>query len=168
MRVLSLLLVLVLSQVLVLDARTSLQLTDVNGRRFSLDEYRGRIVLIDAWATWCAPCLVELPRLRRLEREHTPRLAVIGLSVDRMARRDFVSWLRRKDVTWRQHFDGRGYESPAARQLAIDAIPDTWLFDEGGRLVARGLRGQALEDSVIRLMAQPAASTGPTHGGSRR
>lgn len=131
---------------------TDLDLIDASGARVDPD-YRGRVIVVDAWATWCAPCLAELPRLRQLVRRHGDELVLVGLSVDRMPRRDFISWLQRKDVTWPQHFDGRGYDSPAARAFAIDAIPETWLFDREGRLVARGLRGATLEAAVDLLVA---------------
>lgn len=127
-------------------------LRDVNGTAINLEDLRGRVVLLDAWATWCAPCLAELPLLKRLARTHGDRFTIVGVSVDRMPRRDFISWLRRKDVTWRQHFDGRGYDSPVARRLGINAVPDTWLYDARGRLVARGLRGPTLESAVALLV----------------
>lgn len=139
------------------QSSTDVPLQDVHGRPIDLAAFRGRVILIDAWATWCAPCLAELPRLKALARQHGPRLAIIGVSMDRMPRRDFISWLRRKDVTWPQHFDGRGYDSPAARRLGIDAIPDSWLYDEQGRLVARGLRGPTLEAAINVLIGQSLA-----------
>lgn len=135
-----------------LASSTTVPLRDVNGERIDLDALRGRVVLLDAWATWCAPCLADLPTLKRMTRTHGDRIAIVGISMDRMPRRDFISWLRRKDVTWRQHFDGRGYDSPAARHLGVDAIPDTWLYDTQGRLVARGLRGATLEATVALLV----------------
>lgn len=124
---------------------------DASGSVVDLD-YTGKVVLVDAWATWCAPCLEELPRLRRLAGAHRGALVVVGLSMDRMPRRDFITWLQRKDVRWPQHFDGRGYDSPAAQQLGIDAIPETWLYDRDGRLVARGLRGPTLEAAIELLL----------------
>jgi thiol-disulfide isomerase/thioredoxin len=133
-------------------AAPSVPLRDVHGEPISLYALRGRVVLLDAWATWCAPCLADLPMLKRMARTHPDTLAIVGISMDRMPRRDFISWLRRKDVTWRQHFDGRGYDSPAAEHLGINAVPDTWLYDANGRLVARGLRGAQLEAAVALLI----------------
>lgn len=137
-----------------LASSATVPLRDVNGARIDIGALNGRVVLLDAWATWCAPCLADLPMLKRMTRTHGDRLAIVGISMDRMPRRDFISWLRRKDVTWRQHFDGRGYDSPAAEHLGIDAIPDTWLYDAQGRLVARGLRGATLEATVALLVSR--------------
>jgi thiol-disulfide isomerase/thioredoxin len=131
--------------------RPDLAVIDATGSASAVD-YENKVVLIDAWATWCAPCLEELPRLRRLAERHRDHLVIVGLSVDRMPRRDFVTWLQRKDVRWPQHFDGRGYDSPAALSLGVDAVPETWLHDRKGRLVARGLRGATLEAAIDLLV----------------
>jgi hypothetical protein len=70
-----------------------------------------------------------------------------------MTRRDFVSWLSRRDVSWPQLFDGRGYSGPLPSRLRVDAVPASWLFGADGRLAARDLRGQALERAVRDLVA---------------
>jgi thiol-disulfide isomerase/thioredoxin len=128
-------------------------LRDLDGRVWTRADLAGRVVLVDVWATWCAPCLADMPTLRRLTAEHEDRLVILGVSVDTMPRRDFVSWLSRRDVSWPQVFDGRGYSGPLPSRLGIDAVPASWLFGPDGRLAARDLRGHALDRAVRDLLA---------------
>lgn len=127
-------------------------LVDVTGRVWTAADVEGRVVLLDAWATWCPPCLAELPHLRALTERYEERLLVIGLSLDTMPRRDFLSWTRRHDVRWPQVFDGRGYGGPDAARLGIDLLPMSWLFDARGRLAASNLRGAVLDGAVRALV----------------
>ena len=134
-----------------------LPLRDLDGRAIEVGALRGRVVLIDIWATWCAPCLADLPLLRALRKEHGPRLAIVGVSLDSMPRRDFISWLRRHDVDWPQHYDGRAYASPVARRLGIEALPATLLIAPDGTLAARNLRGARLAAAIANLAGGAAA-----------
>ncbi len=145
-------------------------LRDLSGREIRLEDLRGRVVLIDIWATWCAPCLADLPLLRELQRAHPDTLAVVGVSLDRMARRDFVSWVRRHDVTWPQHLDGRGYASPVAIALGIEAIPATIVVAADGSVAARDVRGPALGRLVRALVgpSRPPPSPPVSHGALSR
>ena len=137
---------------------------DLAGRAVHTTDLRGKIVLIDVWASWCAPCLADLPLLRQLQRDHANDLAIVGISLDRMARRDFVSWLRRHDVSWPQYFDGRGYASPAARALGVEALPATLLIARDGSIAGWNLRGSALSARIRDLIT---ASGGARGGGGR-
>ena len=120
-----------------------------------LDDLRGRVVLLDFWATWCAPCLVEIPRLRRLHGElEQEGLTIVGVSLDVTDARSFASWTRRQGVTWPQVRDGRGYSGELPRLFGIDALPSTILFDRQGRIAARDLRGAALERAIRGLLAR--------------
>jgi thiol-disulfide isomerase/thioredoxin len=129
----------------------------LDGRPFTVAEFRGKVVVLDVWATWCAPCLAELPTLRRLSRGEAGRdVAVIGVNLDRINRRDLRAWLGRHAVGWPQHFDGRGYASPVADALDVRQLPATFLLDREGQVVARGLRGD-------RLIAAAQLLTGAEH-----
>jgi len=123
---------------------------DLDGRTWTAETLRDRVVLIDAWATWCAPCLVELPTLRALTRG-AHDVVVIGISLDTRPRRDLAGWLARHDVDWPQVFDGRGFGGPIAQRTGLSSLPASWLFDRHGQLVARNLRGARLTEVVGRL-----------------
>ena len=129
---------------------------DLDGRNWSAEALRGRVVLVDFWATWCAPCLADLPRLRRLHERYGNRgLTIIGVSLDRSSTRDFRSWLQRQAITWPQVREGGGYDSPLARHFGVDAIPASYLYDRDGRLLATQVRGESLETRVAALLEAP-------------
>lgn len=128
--------------------------TTTDGTRLSLDALRGKVVLLDFWATWCAPCLAELPRLRRLHEELAPSgLVIVGVSLDAIEPRRFASWTRRNGVQWPQVRDGRGYNGALARTFEIEQLPATILFGPDGRVAARDLRGERLEAAIRALLA---------------
>lgn len=120
----------------------------------ALGDLRGKVVLLDFWATWCAPCLAELPRLRRLHEElEREGLVIVGVSLDAMEARRFASWTQRQGVTWPQVRDGRSYAGDLPRMFGIEQLPSTVLFDRQGRIAARDLRGAPLERAIRALLA---------------
>jgi thiol-disulfide isomerase/thioredoxin len=147
---------LLLSAALVMPppAHVDVPLRDLAGQRFDLGSFKGRVVVLDVWATWCAPCLAELPTLRSLHDSSGNDLVVIGVNLDRMTPRDLRAWLLRHDVRWRQHYDGRGYASPVAAALEITNLPATLLVGCDGAVVARNLRGAALVSAVKQQRAR--------------
>jgi thiol-disulfide isomerase/thioredoxin len=155
------------AQALSLD---QLRLRDTDGRVWTADDLRGRVTLIDVWATWCAPCLTELPYLKRARARYGREdFEILGVSFDVSDRRTFVSWLNRHRVDWPQVFDGRGRQGPAARQLRAVAVPTSYLIDRQGRVVGANLRGErllaAIDVAVGRGRAPsplPARSRGPS------
>ena len=136
----------------------SVRLVDMDGDVWSHDAFRGRVTLVEFWATWCAPCLNELPVLRKLRAQYGRQdFEVLGVSFDVTDRRAFVSWTNRHAVDWPQVFDGRGRHGDAARQLRVVAVPTSYLVDRLGRVVAMNLRGARLEGAVATLVSAPPA-----------
>ena len=99
------------------EALAKLDATDIAGARWTIAEMRGRVVLIDFWATWCAPCLTDLPELKAVRQRH-PRsdFEILGISVDVSSRRTFVSWLNRHRIDWPQVHEPGGYAGKTVRQ----------------------------------------------------
>lgn len=126
--------------------------TTLDGRKLTDGDLRGRVVLVDVWATWCAPCLAEMPTLKRLESLHGDALRIVGVNVDSIPRRDLRQWLARRDITWPQLFDGRGVRGPLATRLQVEFLPRSFLFDSDGRLIGTDLRGDALLRAVESLV----------------
>jgi thiol-disulfide isomerase/thioredoxin len=128
---------------------------DIDGRTWTPETVRGQVVFVDFWATWCAPCLQDLPRLKRLHAKYASRgLTIIGVSLDRSSVRDFRSWLQRQGIGWPQVREPGQFDGPLARIFAVDAIPASYLFDRRGRLHATALHGDALEARVAALVEE--------------
>jgi thiol-disulfide isomerase/thioredoxin len=123
----------------------AMRLVDLDGAVWTAESLRGRVTLIDFWATWCAPCLTELPYLKRARARYgRDELEVLGVSFDVSDRRALVSWLNRHAVTWPQVFDGRGRTGPAARHFGVSAVPTSFLVSAEGEVVSMNLRGDRL------------------------
>jgi thiol-disulfide isomerase/thioredoxin len=126
-----------------LDAR------DMSGSRWTAEGLRGRVVVLDFWATWCAPCWTEIPWLRKIHDGWDPtRVQVIGVTLDGTDRRTLVAWLNRQRVDWPQIWDRSGYDSPLAQQFGVGSLPTTILVGPDGRVVATNLRGARLVAAV--------------------
>jgi thiol-disulfide isomerase/thioredoxin len=113
----------------------ALTLTDFNGTRESMERYRGKLVILNVWATWCAPCRQEMPALERLHRKLDPaRFAVIGLSVD--AEGDIArEFLLKLGITFKSYLDADA--ALARRLLEIRVYPDTFIIAPDGVLLRR-------------------------------
>ena len=132
-----------------------LRLTDMDGRTWTAEDFQDRVILIDFWATWCAPCLSDLPYLKKARARHAREgFEILGVSFDVSDRRTFVSWLNRQRVDWPQVFDGRGRQGTAARQLQVIAVPTSFLIDRQGRLIAMNLRGERLLAAIDAAVAE--------------
>jgi len=140
------------------------KIVGLDGNELSQDALRGKVVLIDFWATWCGPCVKEIPHLRGVYKEfHDQGFEIVGISLDRadnlMERLAFRAWLWRRGVCWPQHLDGRGWETPLARELNIHGIPTTILLDREGRVVDVDLRGDRTGERVKEVLRSKAEGT---------
>lgn len=124
----------------------------LDGRRVTASGLEGRVVLVDVWATWCAPCLAELPLLKSLHSSYPDDVSIVGINADSVPARDLRSWLSRRQIDWPQLFDGRGVGGPILDRLGITALPRTFLFDRRGTLIAVDLRGDALEAAITSMV----------------
>ena len=127
---------------------------DVDGKPLSIANYKGKVVLIDFWATWCGPCVAELPNvLKTYTKHHSEGFEIIGVSLDDN-RQKLESFLKDKGISWPQFFDGQGWSNKLAVKYGIQAIPATYLLDGNGVIIATDLRGDALEQAVARALAK--------------
>lgn len=129
-----------------------LDVVDMQGKRWTAADLRGRVVLLDFWATWCAPCLAQIPELRRLRSAYGDRFEVLAISLDSRSRRDLIAWLNRQNITWPQVHDGRAFNGPAARPFGVRALPASLLVVDG-KIAAQNVRGAKLEAAVAALAA---------------
>ncbi len=132
-----------------------LKFTAVDGREVDFAKLRGKVVLLDFWATWCGPCIAEIPNVRAAyDRYHDKGFEVIAVSLDRKGdRQKLVDFVQKEQLPWPQHYvlneQGR---NELADQYGIMAIPAMFLLDQSGRLVATDARGPKLEAEVKRLL----------------
>ena len=128
---------------------------DLAGKPLSVANYKGKVVLVDFWATWCGPCVGELPNvLKTYEKYHAKGFEIIGISLDD-SKDALDKFIKDKGVSWVQFFDGKGWGNKLAAQYGVNSIPATYLLDGQGKILAKNLRGEALETEVAKQLSKP-------------
>lgn len=130
-----------------------LKFTDVDGKKFDLATLKGKVILIDFWATWCGPCVAEVPKvLRTYEKLHAKGFEIVGISLD-SDKAKLTRFTKEKGMTWPQYFDGQEWNNKISTRFGIDSIPAMWLVDKDGKLASIDARG-GLEMLVEQLLAK--------------
>jgi len=133
---------------------------DLNGNPISVSALKGKVVLVDFWATWCGPCRVELPNvIDTYKKHHSEGFEIIGVSLD--SKRDALeSFLKdHADMVWSQFFDGDGSDEPnwkskLAVKYGVESIPFAVLIGADGKIIGKDLRGDDLENAVAKAVAK--------------
>lgn len=122
------------------------------GDTLRLSDLRGKVVLIDFWASWCGPCRRENPRVKALYETYKDQgFDILGVSLDR-SKDSWVKAIAQDGLTWHHVSDLKYWSSQAARTYGVSSIPHTVLVDREGRIVAKKLRGAALEKKVAEML----------------
>jgi peroxiredoxin len=135
------------------DAAPAFTLLNTEGKEVSLSDFKGKYVLIDFWATWCVPCLNEMPNVAKAYHTYKEKnFVVVGISLDRPDSR--VLWqktIKRDTMDWPQVSDFKWWNSKAALAYHINSVPANFLVDPSGKIIAKNLRGEALQAKLKEL-----------------
>ena len=128
-------------------------LPDTAGKRVSLSDFKGKYVLIDFWATWCEPCMEEMPNVAKAYHTYKDKdFVVLGISLDRPDSEElWKKVIRRDTLDWPQVSDLKWWNSKAALDYNINGVPANFLVDPSGKIIAKNLRGEALQAKLKEL-----------------
>jgi thiol-disulfide isomerase/thioredoxin len=136
-----------------------LEFTDaINGKPVSIKGLKGKVVVIDFWATWCPPCVAEMPKMKKLYAEYKGKgVEFIGVSLDQSKEKGGLDSLKKfvaeNDITWPQYYQGNFWQSDFSKAWGINSIPCVFLIDADGRLVNTKARGR-LEELIPEQLAK--------------
>ncbi|RYG66066.1 TlpA family protein disulfide reductase [bacterium] len=126
---------------------------DRQGRPISLEPYKGKVVLLDFWATWCVPCIQALPEVKSAyNKYHARGLEVVGISLDE-DESALTAFLKKQKMSWPQIFDGKGWKTPIAQTYGVRAIPFTLLIGRDGKVAAVNPPEGQLEKAVQKALS---------------
>jgi len=149
-----------------LKSPLDLKFTAADGRAVDVAALRGKVVLVDFWATWCGPCLEEIPNVVAIyEQYHDQGFEIVGISFEQApdaakpARRQktaeqMLAFTREHRMPWPQYYDGTWWENPLGKKYGIRGIPAMFLVGQDGMVVSTNARGKKLEAEVKRLIAR--------------
>jgi len=124
----------------------------ITGGNISPQKYIGKVFLIDFWATWCPPCVAEIPNMKKLYSEFNKEgFEIIGISVDSDLTK-LNSFLEKNELEWPIIFSGAGWDDETKELYGIKNVPSTWLIDKKGILRHFCLKGEELHQAIENLL----------------
>ena len=128
-----------------------LSLPTHDGKEFSLDQVKGKYVLLDFWASWCRPCRQENPNVIKVyEKYRAKGFEIVGVSLDK-EKEKWLTAIEQDGLKWLHISDLQAWQSRAAADYGVTSIPMTFLLDPEGKIIGKGLRGPALESKLVEI-----------------
>ncbi|MGQ9619342.1 MAG: redoxin domain-containing protein [Candidatus Aminicenantia bacterium] len=124
----------------------------INGEKFILSEQKGKVILIQFWASWCPGCRAEMPNVKSCYNEFKDKgFDIIGISLD-FQKETMMKYLESEGVNWNIAFSGKAWEDEIAKLYGVNSIPSLWLVDRKGNLRYFDLRGEELKEAIKVLL----------------
>lgn len=124
-----------------------------DGTNIALSSLKGKIVLVDFWASWCGPCIKEMPNVVKAYAKYKDKgFEIYGVSLDAEKER-WVNAIKKEGMTWPQVSDLKQWDCQPAKQYGVTSIPATFLLDKEGKIIAKNLRGEELEKAIENALA---------------
>lgn len=126
------------------------------GKTLALNDILGKYTIIDFWASWCKPCRRENPNVVRVYNQyHDKGLNIISVSLDKAGQEDrWIKAIEDDKMNWHHVSNLKGWSDPIAQQYSVRSIPATFLLDENGKIIAKNLRGNALDAKIASLLGE--------------
>ena len=129
-----------------------ISLSDTRDSVINLSSFNGKVILIDFWASWCAPCRAANPYVEKLYKKYKAKgFEVFAVSLD-VKKEAWLRAIKKDRLTYTLVVDGKGWQSPVAERYFVDQSPTNFLLDRSGKIVAINLEGKALFDKVKSLV----------------
>ena len=129
-----------------------IELPTSDGKTIKLSDYKGKIVLVDFWASWCGPCRQENPNVVKAYNQYKDKgFTILGVSLDQK-KEPWLKAIEKDQLTWSHVSDLKYWQNEVAVQYGINSIPASYLLDPNGKIIGKNLRGEALAKKLAELM----------------
>ena len=147
-----------------LESFVNFESVDLDGNKVSVDDYKGKVLLVDFWASWCVPCMQMMPDIVNAYNKYKDQgFEVLGVSLDREGSKDQVlKAMSDLGMGWKVIYEGKDWQSTPAVINQISSIPAVFLLDHTGKARFKGLHGQELTAAIEELLAEMPEKSGST------